>query len=52
MKDHEGQIKLNPPDSEWFQPPQGPGLGAGFACLIVDYPEGKPTGLRGWLLNA
>lgn len=48
MKDLEGQIQLNTPDSERFQPPQGPGFGAGFARLIVDYPGGHQTGMRGW----
>lgn len=52
MKDHEGRIRLNTPDSERFQPPQGASLGAGFACLIVDYPGGKQTGMRGRLPNA
>lgn len=32
------RMKHNPPDSEWLQPPQGPGLGTGFTRLIVDYP--------------
>lgn len=50
-KDHEGRIRLNTPDSEWFQPPQGPSLGAGFSCLIVDYPGGNQIGMRGRLPN-
>lgn len=40
--------KLNPPDSEWFQSPQRPGLGAGFTRLIVDYPEGGQTSMSRW----
>lgn len=51
MKDHEGRIRLCTPDSKWFQPPQGPSLGTGFACLIVDYPGGNQTGMRGRLPN-
>lgn len=49
MMDLEGRIQLNTPDSERFQPPQGPGFGAGFARLIVDYPGGHQTGMREWL---
>ena len=42
-------VKRDPPDSERFQPPQGPRLGTGLARLIVHYP-GEPRGILvgGW----
>ena len=41
--------KRDPPDSERFQPPQGPGLGTGLARLVVNYPgETRGVLVGGW----
>lgn len=45
-------LKLGPPDSKWLQPPQRPGLGTGFARLIVDYPGGCQRGMSGRSMDA